>query len=63
MFSDPIVRYELIVQYDNGDRARFMKDDMGQALDAAQGLQRLATTRKVWINTVTIEQSYEWSRS
>jgi hypothetical protein len=63
MFPDPIIRYEVIAKYDSGERARFMKDDLEQAINAAEGLQRLPVTSKVWINRVTIEQNYEWSRS
>lgn len=62
MFQDPVTQYQVVVQYGNKERARFPKPTMDEALALAESLQRLPAARKVWINTVTIEQSYEWSK-
>jgi hypothetical protein len=62
VFAEKIIRYEIIVAYDGEERARFPQDTIEQAIACMEILRHLPAVTKMWINEVTVEQRYEWSR-
>lgn len=55
-------QYEIRVRYNNGERTRFLAPDFDSAVKTAEALSRLVTTTQVYVNKLTVETLWSWSR-